>query len=179
MLELKESQLWLHGSSWLRHGDLLNTEDPGEMELFPAECLFELRANDRESLALTITEKKEARIGAIMSIEHLSSLEKLIMSTAILLSFVGKLKQKLRNRDCSEEVTNDLKSTEEEKVKAESLWIWEAQRGSIKEDWRSQFMLYLPMEIGDVVVGWVALTCHTILSTQYYCLGVIALLYWL
>ena len=110
-----------------------------------------------------------------MSIERLRSLEKLIMSTAILLSFVGKLKQKLRNRDCSEEVTNDLKSTEEEKVKAESLWIREAQRGSIKEDWRSQFMLYLPMEIGDVV-GWVAFTCHTTLSTQYYCLGVIALL---
>ena len=84
-----------------------------------------------------------------MSIERLRSLEKLIMSTAILLSFVGKLKQKLRNRDCSEEVTNDLKSTEEEKVKAESLWIREAQRGSIKEDWRSQFMLYLPMEIGS------------------------------
>ena len=67
MLELKESQPWLHGSSWLRHGDLLNTEDPGEVkELFPAECLFELRAKDRESLALTITEKKEARIGAII-----------------------------------------------------------------------------------------------------------------
>ena len=142
--ELKQSQLWLHGPFWLRHGDLLKTEDPGEVEeLFPTECLAELRARDRESLALTITEKKEARIGAIMSIECFSPLEKLIMSTTILLSFVGKLKQRLRNWNCCEEVTNDLKSTEEEKSKAESLWIREALRGSIKEDWTSQFMLYL------------------------------------
>ena len=90
----------------------MKTEDPGEVEeLCSAECLAELRARNRESLALTITEKKEARIGAIMSIDCFSSLEKLIMSTAILLSFVGKLKQRLKNRDCSEEATNDLKST--------------------------------------------------------------------
>ena len=63
-----------------------------------------------------------------MSIERFSSLEKLITSTAILLSFLGKLKQRLRNRDCSGEITNDLKSTEEEKAEAESLWIQEAQR---------------------------------------------------
>ena len=60
----------------------------GEVEeLCPAECLAELRAKDRESLALTITEKREARIGAIMSIEHFSSLKKLIMSTAITFIF--------------------------------------------------------------------------------------------
>ena len=62
----------------------MKTDDPGEVEeLCSAECLAELRARNRESLALTITEKKEARIGAIMSIDRFSSLEKLIMSTAI------------------------------------------------------------------------------------------------
>ena len=80
MEELKESQLWLHGPSWLTCGNLLKTEDPGGVEeLCSAECLAELRARNRESLALTITEKKEARFGAIMSIDRFSSLEKLIM----------------------------------------------------------------------------------------------------
>ena len=45
----------------------------------------------------------------------------------------------------------DLKSIENKKMKAESLWIWEGQRGSIKEDWRLKFMLCLD---GDGVWRW-------------------------
>ena len=56
-------------------------------ESIPVVCLKELRVTDRE-LALHVFEHSQNGIGVIMSIERFSSFEKLIDSTAILLSFL-------------------------------------------------------------------------------------------
>ena len=66
---------------------------------FIRKCRIELRA--RESSSFIAIESGVNSLGSIMSIERFSSLEKLITSTGILLSFLGKLKQRLRSRGCS------------------------------------------------------------------------------
>uniref|UniRef100_A0A1X7U083 Uncharacterized protein n=1 Tax=Amphimedon queenslandica TaxID=400682 RepID=A0A1X7U083_AMPQE len=79
-----------------------------------------------------------AKIESIMDIKHFSSYERLINSTAYVLTFLGNLKK--------------LKSTDEDTRKpdyegylrrAEVMWIGAAQQDHIKRDWMNQFTLYL------------------------------------
>uniref|UniRef100_A0A1X7VS76 Integrase zinc-binding domain-containing protein n=1 Tax=Amphimedon queenslandica TaxID=400682 RepID=A0A1X7VS76_AMPQE len=129
--EIQKSQLWLHGPT-----RLMNEVDVQSTEPIPLECLKELRVKDRELLALNVSEHSKNGIGAIMSVERFSSFERLIGSTAILLSFLGILKSKLRR-------SNDVASMEELKREAEDLWIRDVQEKLIKSEWKGQFDLFL------------------------------------
>ena len=68
---------------------------------------------------------------------------RLIGSTARIFSFVGNIKRRLSN--CNTETNGEEQDTalQEERSKAEILWIQEVQKGLIKEECKNQFMLYL------------------------------------
>ena len=67
----------------------------------PSECLNEHRVKDREVVTLSVVESTGVSIGSIMDIEHFSSYEKLIGSTAYVISFESKLKQLIGNQEDS------------------------------------------------------------------------------
>ena len=146
--ELNESQMWFHGPLWLRDSSSPVTTELEES--LPSGCLEELRVKERDCLTLSVIERGEGKIGSIMSIERFSSIEKLITCTAYVILFIDKLKQKSSSPDTAagsrEENVIRLSLPESYKARAEILWIQEAQRGSIKSDWRAQFMLYLDNE---------------------------------
>ena len=81
--ELEKSQLWFHGPLWLRDDGLCSEDVEETEEVYPQECLIELRT--RESSAFVAIESGVNSLGSIMSIERFSSLKKLITGTAILL----------------------------------------------------------------------------------------------
>ena len=74
----------------------------------------------------------------MMDIKRFSHCEQLLRTTACILSFLGKLKRRLG------EVTTGVVGddtytyfTRRDLEKAEVLWIKEAQRGLIREEWKS------------------------------------------
>ena len=143
--ELNESQMWFHGPLWLRDSSTPVTTELEES--LPSGCLEELRVKERDCLTLSVIERREGKIGSIMSIERFSSIEKLITCTAYVILFIDKLKQNSSSPDTAtgsrEENVIRLSLPESYNARAEILWI---QRGNIKSDWRAQFMLYLDNE---------------------------------
>ena len=102
------------------------------------------------------------KIESIMDIGNFSSYEKLIGTTAYVLTFSNELKKKLNRTDEDSRVTE-----KEEYLRAEVIWINAAQRNRIKKEWKNQFTLYLhEVGSGDVEEDWVIMTCPTILNTQ-------------
>ena len=85
-----------------------------------------------------MVESTGVSIGSIMDIEHFSSYEKLIDSTAYVISFVSKLKQLIGNQEDSR-----CGDREEDLRRAEVLWLRDAQDNRIRKEWKNQFVLYL------------------------------------
>ena len=82
------------------------------------------------------------------AIARKETFEKLILSTAYILLFLGILKSKLRGvADAGGSDTGGsdtgMRMMERLKTKAELLWIREAQSGGIKKEWREQYMMFL------------------------------------
>ena len=137
MKELQECGEWFTGPSWL--GESISRENEfSDVSMMPSECLKELRVKDREVVTLSVVEGTGVSIGSIMDIEHFSSYEKLIGSTAYVISFVSKLKQLIGNQEdfrCGDR--------EEDLRRAEVLWLRDAQDNRIRKEWKNQFVLYL------------------------------------
>ena len=115
-----------------------------ESDALPPECLEELRVKDRGMFTMSVWGSLSgvspgARIECIMDIGHFSSYERLINSTAYVLTFLGNLKKKLKSTDEGDRETD----SEEYLRRAEVMWIGAAQRDHIKKDWMKQFTLYL------------------------------------
>ena len=96
----------------------------------PPECEEELRVRDRNA-TFSVIEKRGRGIGTVVPIERFSSYERLINCTAYILFFLGKLKGTL----CS--------TMDECKTRSEVLWIRDVQLQRIKDEWRTQFLLFL------------------------------------
>ena len=135
--ELQTSKLWFYGPDWYEHGIL----EPGLNTSVPPECLVELRARDKASLTLTAVEK--SGLSLVMDIKRFSHCEQLLRATACILSFLGKIKKRL-GEVTTGAVEEDTYTyfTRRDLEEAEVLWIKEAQRGLIREEWKSQFQLY-------------------------------------
>ena len=91
---------------------------------------------------LTLTAVEKTGLSLVMDIKRFSHCEQLLRTTACILSFLGKLKRRLG------EVTTGVVGddtytyfTRRGLEEAEVLWIKEAQRGLIREEWKSQFQL--------------------------------------
>lgn len=108
-----------------------------------------------------------ARIECIMDIGHFGSYERLINSTAYVLTFLGNLKKKLKSTDEGDRETD----YEEYLRRAEVMWIGAAQRDHIKKDWMKQFTLYLDSDGIWRCRG--RLGCLTIRSIQLFYQGII------
>ena len=173
--ELKDSQVWFYGPSWLKEKSLFSMQIQDDL---PPECLEELRVKDKEALVLSVIESKGS-IGAITDIERFSSLEKLLNTTAYILLFLEILKGRVRTSSTS----GSLEKTDRDSVvgRAETLWIEEVQRGRITEAWKTQFTLFQD-GVGVWRCGgdWANRTCLIILDIQYCCRRIITFLYsWL
>ena len=66
--ELKDSQIWFYGPSWLKEKSLVSMQIQDDL---PPECLEELRVKEKEALVLSVIESKGS-IEAIMDIERFS-----------------------------------------------------------------------------------------------------------
>ena len=97
--ELKDSQVWFYGPSWLREKSLVSMQLQDDL---PPECLEELEVKEKEALVLSVIESKGS-IGVIMDIERFSSLERLINTTAYILLFLETLKGRVKTSIISSE----------------------------------------------------------------------------
>ena len=139
MRDLQKNELWLHGPDWFDPESI--TEDT--ITSVPPECLEELRAKDKISLTMSVAEK--SGVGSLIDIKQFSSCEQLLRTTACVLSFLGKLIRRLNDDDTSsgiEETEIYSHYTRKDLEKAEVMWLQEAQRGLIREEWKFQFQLY-------------------------------------
>ena len=135
--ELKDSQVWFYGPSWLGEKSLVSMQMQDDL---PPECLEVLRVKEKEALVLSVIESKGS-IGDIMDIERFSSLEKLLNTTAYILLFLEILKGRVRTTSTS---SGSLEKTDRDGLvgRAETLWIKEVQMGCITEAWKTQFTLF-------------------------------------
>ena len=82
----------------------------------------------------------------MICIESFSSYEKLIASTSYVLLFVEQLKVKLKRNTKGEELQESalrVSKLEQYRSKAEVLWIQEVQSNGLREEWKTQFMMFL------------------------------------
>ena len=116
--ELIDNRLWFHGPSQLIECERKGT--PGEM---PQECVEELRASERKTLGLLVSEC--VKISDLIRVDRYSSLTFMLQVTAIVLRFIENLRLRVRMR---EHVADEVIM-----MKAELMWIKEVQLSLIDE----------------------------------------------
>lgn len=158
-LELKSSREWFQGPDWLGQ-----VEAPGKAleEALPEECKAELRVQERDTVLLANANKRTG-INQVLDIRKFSDMNKLIRVTSLCLLFCERgRKQDITLTQCH--------------VKAELLWIKEAQQSALEtaKNFRNgeYSLAYLRTEkaFGVTKEEWKTQTWNLTASFPYYSL---------
>ena len=131
-IELSVSQLWHCGPglNFVSQGSNLT-----EMEM-PASCLTEMKAQDKKVHTL-LSRSPTSSLENIIHCKSYSSFSRLLSITGYVIKFVQALKRAIKGRHSQDEISSseDLAGCEhlQQIIKAENMWIQEAQR-SLTED---------------------------------------------
>lgn len=141
-LELSRSTVWLHGSDWLAHPDLIIKEKELNM---PDECLQEMKSKDRKLIhCMLTTEKSKISLNKVLDCEIFGDLHCLLrIIHAYVMKFVNLLKHRIGK--LGKAPTKELSRVDV--LDSKRLWIMESQ-SALSEDnqfetWKKQFGLFV------------------------------------
>ena len=111
-LELSVNTLWCSGPNWLPEAEDGEADDNQEI---PDECLSEMKAKDRTRVQGLLTTDSSIGLSNIFNCEDFSSIDQLLMVTALVLKFC----RLLRTKTCPDAAA----SVHDDDVNAEEQWI--------------------------------------------------------
>ena len=131
---LLNSRLWMNGPEWLQTATLASHVETQ----MPEECRPELRMNQSLTTHGMLSTTMTGGIGALMEIKNFSSFDRLISVTTRVLAVCRLFRSTIQSK-----VTTD---DQDDRTKAESLWIIDSQLVLVKEKafsiWKGQFNLF-------------------------------------